>query len=167
MQNTNKKLIMVSIIAFVIGFLVAWLIWGNAGTPTPSGEETENTEVSGENALSPTGVALPPASSGSRLVVADQAPGKSVTVSSASLDGAAWIVVREMVDGIPGSILGAQYLEVSGDDILVELLRGTVEGGRYQALLWRDNGDRLFDYEADTPIVGTEAGFTTSVVPEE
>src|SRR3989338_6152319 len=40
------------------------------------------------------------------------------------------------------------------DNGKVELLRGTIEGGKYFAMLHADNGDRAFDPKLDAPIVG-------------
>ena len=93
------------------------------------------------------------------VVVNDQEAGKVVFVSSLNISGSTWVAIHEDLEGEPGRILGARRYDAgisSGD---VELLRPTVKGGVYYALLYADDGDRQFDSKLD-PQVKDESGKT-------
>ena len=62
-----------------------------------------------------------------------------------------WVAVREDRDGVFGNILGAQYLPAGTyTNVTVDLLRGTEPGKIYYAVLYKDDGDKVFDYEKDS-----------------
>jgi hypothetical protein len=86
------------------------------------------------------------------VYVQDQAPGDRVFVSSVVFAASGWVVIHEGQNGVPGNILGAARFDTGGHTGEVELLRGTVDGGVYYAMLHTDNGDRTFDLKNDTPI---------------
>lgn len=96
-------------------------------------------------------------SSKSSITVSDQPAGLRVVVDSVTLEGSGWIAIHEDNDGKLGNILGAQRFDAGTYKGLVDLLRNTVEGGVYYAVLYSDNGDNLFDHKKDA-IVTDKSG---------
>jgi len=88
-------------------------------------------------------------SSESSIVVKDQIAGLRVVIDSITLEGSGWVAVHEDVDGELGNILGAQRFDAGTYKGLVDLLRNTVEGGVYHAVLYSDDGDKVFDHKKD------------------
>ena len=88
-----------------------------------------------------------------KIIVNDQPAGMRVMIESVSMDQVGWVVVREDRNGEFGNILGAQRFDIGSSNGEVELLRNTVEGGTYYAVIYGDDGDMKFDYEKDTPIL--------------
>jgi len=65
-----------------------------------------------------------------------------------------WVVIHESSNGAPGNILGAQRFDAgaySGGS--VELLRDTLAGQTYFAMLHLDNNDKSFDHNTDLPVL--------------
>jgi len=87
------------------------------------------------------------------IMVKDQPAGFRVIVDSVTLVDGGWVAIREDNEGEPGNILGAQKFEDGTNTGEVELLRNTVEGGTYYAVLIADDGDGEFDHKKDSPII--------------
>ncbi|MDP3772115.1 MAG: hypothetical protein Q8Q94_01915 [bacterium] len=84
----------------------------------------------------------------------DQAPGVQVALNAVAVKHAGWAVIHEDRNGKPGNILGARRLDGgSYSNVVVDLLRATTAGGTYYAMLHSDNGDRIFDYKIDVPLI--------------
>jgi hypothetical protein len=82
--------------------------------------------------------------------VSDQSAGSLVTVDSLTMANSGWVAIRENIDRTVGKILGAQRFDAGTyANISVELLRPTVSGSRYSAVLFKDDGDRTFNYQYD------------------
>lgn len=91
--------------------------------------------------------------SGDAVSVQDQSAGNTVSVASATVPQTGWVAVR---DG-NGRVLGAARLEAGSHmSVQVELLRATESGGRYQVLLYVDDGDKAFDIHKDTLIMNAD-----------
>ena len=156
--------VVTAILAFAIGFGSAWLVYrdetGTAKTGTNAtstatstaltgsevvaGEENETPVISGS-----TTVVVPSSVS---LQVANQVAGGQVTVASVSLSRPSWVVIREADETKnPGRILGAQLFDLGTNTGTVELLRGTVSGQTYFAMIYDDNDDHAFDPKTDLP----------------
>lgn len=85
------------------------------------------------------------------LTVVNQPAGDSVNISSVNVGDTTWIAVREDNNGELGNILGARLVyQGSTDDVSVELLRATEPGKIYHVVLYKDDGDRLFDQKLDS-----------------
>lgn len=92
------------------------------------------------------------------VLVTDQMAGGSVLVEEAQSDVSTWLAVRENNGELLGRILGARRMdagEVSG--LNIELLRPTTANLMYAIVMYRDDGDGLFDNKLDTLI--EEEGF--------
>lgn len=87
------------------------------------------------------------------LDVSDQLAGSLVNLSSVALNEQGWVAIHEDADGEPGWILGAT-LVFAGErnNVAVELLRPTLAGKTYYAMLHHDDGDKMFDIKKDLPI---------------
>lgn len=87
------------------------------------------------------------------FIVADQAPGGAVRIAAVNFDEPGWVAIRENKNGEPANIIGAKRFEPGKhQNGSVELLRQTKEGSVYFAALYRDDGDRAFDYKKDAPV---------------
>jgi len=181
-EGTNSqqrfRYITIAIVAFVLGFGSAWLsfksqdekvvhVEEDKGNRVSAVVEVPNDEEGNEVAGAPVGEVI--------ISVDEQAPGKSVFVKEISSQKAVWVVIVEDIDGVHGSILGAGLFDVGETAGVVELLRGTVEGGSYYAVLYGEDSvltqNRTFDLEKDVPLADSEGKvievkFQTSSVPE-
>lgn len=95
--------------------------------------------------------------------VSDQGAGSVVVLDDISYPTSnGWVVVRDYVDGTPGSILGAARYsqEVGLTPASVNLLRATKADNTYQVVFYSENGDRVFDLDDDVEIQGYSATFT-------
>ena len=177
-----KKLVIVGVIFFVVGFGASWLIFGRSQAPSSAqgdgeqvSEEKGNTSkqanISGatETPQAPTPT---PATAGKNAIGAEnQPPGSKVKLGSLSLEKTGWAVVHEDRDGKPGNILGAQRFAAgtytTGE---VDLLRKTTEGKAYYAMLHADDGDGKFDHKKDLPLLDASGSplmvkFTATAAP--
>jgi len=153
------------IAGLIVGFLVGY-VSVRPSNDTPTAEKTfqDGQEVS-INDDSQSGV-LDINTPVSTTVVEDfnlkannQPAGDSVIVEEAQLPYVSWITVREDRNGEFGSILGAYRLQPgihSGFD--VSLQRGTEANKFYHIVIYKDDGDGVFDYKADT-LVSKDGAF--------
>ncbi len=132
----------------VIGGGAVWLWFsGPTSVPASSRSEIESTEV------------LTLAES---VSVENQPAGITVSISSVTLAASGWVAIHENEDGQPGNILGAQRFDAGTHASTVDLLRATVPGGSYFAMLHRDNGDGAFSPSSDAPITGPDGKIITA-----
>jgi len=81
----------------------------------------------------------------------NQKAGDSVLVSKVVTNTEIWVAVREDVEGELGNILGARRIDAgTTENIVVLLLRSTVPDTKYHVVLYRENGDGVFDNKTDT-----------------
>lgn len=148
-QDNNQKFIIVAALSFIVGFGLAWLIVSNKECKEDEVSKEGDKEIAGElteNGLS--GLA----NTTNFLTVPDQEEGVEVIINNVVLDEASWVVIHEENDdGKPERILGAQLFDAGTWSGKVELLRGTLNGKEYIAMIHADNGDRAFDPKKDLP----------------
>jgi hypothetical protein len=151
MQNQYARLLASFVVGVLVGVGGYWLtVRDSSGIKSTQGaeaaeEETDSTVIS------------------SSLTVNDQKPGSTVEISSLKLVDPSWIAIRDDISGNPGpKVLGARYFATGADNGTVELLRNTVEGKSYFAIIYKDNGDGKFDSKTD-PVVADENGTTITV----
>jgi hypothetical protein len=104
------------------------------------------------------------------ITIVSQAAGNLVVITKVSVSHPTWVAIHEDVDGLPANILGAQLFNEGVHSGTVSLLRDTESGRKYYAILYQDNGDRMFDYVIDLPVEGVSgdvvsASFITTLEP--
>jgi hypothetical protein len=133
----NKNTWIAAIVAFILGFVISWGIFGRNDVPAPQngdGTDTIDTEevLDGDTSLEPSDSldgdeAIPPSSStqtgeGS-IIVSDQVSGAMVSIAEITLGAGGWIAIREDLDGEPWNILGAGWFpEGISNSVSVDLL---------------------------------------------
>jgi hypothetical protein len=87
------------------------------------------------------------------VIVTDQMAGDSVMVNEATSDVSTWLAVRENNGELLGRILGARRMD-SGEvvGLSIELLRPTTANLMYAIVMYRDDGDGVFDSKLDSLI---------------
>ena len=185
-SNSNQqvsKFVFIAVVAFVLGFGSAWISFkgqktvvadnnSNADTPTENflstslqGSEGNDSEIVSASRVS--------------FRVLDQAPAKSVFIAEVLTETSVWVVIVENIDGVHGNIIGAGLFDVGESAGVVELLRGTVEGGTYYAVLHHEDSDltqnRSFDLKTDVPaetlsgsylVAGVKGNIVSAIVEE-
>lgn len=165
MKNHTVQLVVMLVIGIAIGVIGANLA-GQGGEElrdsssnvaetesTPADMPSENTKTT-DTSSAPQEVELPgidrvPKNSRPGLTVLDQPAGAQVAVSGLTFDSPAWVAVYDNRGGKPGWILGAKRFlpgDVAG---IVPLLRATVSGETYYAVIHGDDGDLTFDKRKD------------------
>jgi hypothetical protein len=89
---------------------------------------------------------------GNRIVLTDQFPGNIVYVSTVELTKGGFVAIHKDDAGKPGAIIGTLYFEPGVRPGSVNLTEKTVEGGKYYAVLYTDDGDKKFDAVKDVPL---------------
>lgn len=157
-QPTQKKaswpaIILIAIIAFVVGLGASWYVFErdtavNVETPEISDTTTSTyVKTDGSNPVSAI-----TSSGGNAIITNNQPAGYSVVIQSVSFENPGWVAVHEERDGVAGNTLGAGWFPTGTSSGVIELLRGTISGGTYYAVLHSDNGDKLYDYTTDKPL---------------
>ncbi len=162
---------------FVIGLIVG-LIVGGGGTLLAlkksslltgindqgeylNGEETKNGNASGTTKTNTTttinsGPSSVSVSGTNAVAVDDQKAGDRVEVTMITLSKSGWVAIHEDINGTPGRILGARRYDPGIYLGEVDLLRPTIAGQTYHAILHLDDGDKQFDLTKDLPIKGED-----------
>ena len=91
-------------------------------------------------------------SMGEIVSVEDQRAGSSVVITSMTLARKSWIAIKDT----HGSILGAGLFPANATSGSVSLLRKTTAGGRYEVLIYVDNGDKAFELRKDTLVTSSD-----------
>lgn len=144
-KNQNVRLAAVFVLGVIVGFGGYWL-WTRNGTGKP---ETLSDVVQAPKDL---------IVGDNGLIVKDQASGDTVEVAEVVLQKPGWIAIHENVNGAPGRILGAQLFDSGKHDGMVELLRNTVDGASYFAVIHTDDGNyKNFNPKTDV-ILNDESG---------
>lgn len=167
------------VIGLIIGVLVMWIFGGTKGSEDATktselstttaedlvGEDGEEVSTNlGQVEVAPTENTTVGTDS---LTVQNQSSGATVFIETLNVTASTWVAVHDVKsDGILGNILGARRFEPGMRSGVVELLRNTVSGTNYSAVMYRDNGDREFNKNTDTKITNVagsliEARFRT------
>lgn len=89
--------------------------------------------------------------------VKDQEAGGRVFISQVSLMQSGWVAVRELAGSAYGNILGAARFDAGVWQGEVRLLRATIAGNMYAAVMYQDDGDGIFDHQKDTMVLFEDA----------
>lgn len=92
------------------------------------------------------------------LVVSDQRPNDEVVVSITSIQKPGFIVVMKDASGKPGAIIGVSEFLVAGihENIDIGTTEALMDGMRYYAATFADDGNGLFDPSSDRKVVTSE-----------
>ena len=119
----------------------------NAADTALSGKNSVNAD---ENAQAATPTAIV---DGEAVSVEDQVAGTEVAIASVSFSKPGWVAVRDA----EGKTLGAAWFDAGiQKNAKVSLLRATSAGSRYQAMMYIDDGDKLFDLHKDTLVTNAD-----------
>jgi hypothetical protein len=161
-RGSSWRIFVALFIGLIIGFGSAWLWLNDRIVISDTGDETaieDVTDVNDDSAMQEMTEKKPDsvASGSDELFVKDQEAGVSVFISRASVVSPTWIAIHEDINGELGNVLGASIFD-GGDyqALMVNLLRATEVGKTYYATLFRDNGDRTFDFKVDALVVNGE-----------
>lgn len=150
-NHTCGKLIVVFLGGIIIGFGSFWLWDKNNGVSSDKnfgvGDIKEISTSAKEN---DDGVVNE--KDRNRVVAISQEAGSLAVITEVQVEEPTWVAIHEDVDGKPANILGAQLFDAGVHSGTVALLRNTESGRTYHALLYKDNGDRVFDYVVDLPV---------------
>lgn len=119
-----------------------------------------------------TGTTTNTTNSANRIMVADQAPGNIVYVSTVQLAAPGFVVIHKDNNGTPGDVIGSKYFEKGIYPGQITLTSSTLDGGMYYAVLHSDDGDKKFDVKKDLPIKDAAGSiimdlFRVTVTPSE
>lgn len=143
------KHLVIFLLGFALGFGSFWL-WNK-----------NNAVSSDKNSADTKGILIPAKENGdgvinekdrNRIVAVSQEASSLVVITEVQVEEPTWVAIHEDVDGKPANILGAQLFDAGVHSGTVALLRNTEPGRTYHALLYKDNGDRVFDYVVDLPV---------------
>lgn len=124
----------VIIILIIIGI---WVFGGKgAQAPVDNGLTTNNSDQTATTAVN-------------RIVMTDQYPGNVVYLNSVQLANPGWVVIQADNAGQPGKILGQTYFTSGINPGKITLSQAMVDGGTYYAVLYSDNGDKVFSATTD------------------
>ncbi|NQV89572.1 MAG: hypothetical protein HQ488_04590 [Parcubacteria group bacterium] len=89
---------------------------------------------------------------GNAIYLENQLSGTTgVQVGFAVLARPGFVVIFDDDDGVPGKVIGASdYLQNGGEHLTVALQTFLIDGAVYYAVLYHDNGDLVFDENADS-----------------
>lgn len=100
---------------------------------------------------------------GCSFSVIDQSAGGVVYISQLVFVEESWIAIREDNNGDLGNILGARRYPAGTHTGAVELLRNTESGQTYYAVVYIDDGDKIFNHKKDV-LLTDEAGSATAAI---
>ncbi|MBI2618427.1 hypothetical protein HYW58_03185 [Candidatus Kaiserbacteria bacterium] len=167
-DKQNQKLALSFFIGVCVGVLSLWM-WTatqSALTETPRQQQS----VTEKEAGSQTATVKDFDTGSTRLesdviTVRNQNAGTRVVVDNIILEEDGWVVIHEGTVSQIGNALGAARFDKGEHSGVVELLRSTVSGEMYRAVLYRDNGDRIFSLDNDFPFLqnGNQPVLTTFI----
>jgi hypothetical protein len=162
----NQKMFIAALVGFIIGATAVW-VWSVAPTTQTmstvedsmdsSAKEVDVSNEAVESNSTPAPVPPRVVSGGTPMVaVVAQSAGQTVAFSALFVEPG-WIAIHEDRNGEPGNVLGARWLPAGTHASNVVLLRNTVSGKMYYAVLYADDGDREFQVRGESALV-TEDG---------
>ncbi|TSD02713.1 MAG: hypothetical protein Athens071416_526 [Parcubacteria group bacterium Athens0714_16] len=151
--NEMKKIIIVGIIFFIVGFLVSY-IFGDGIKNIVSKDNTDPSAQTGETKVFNNKNEIEKTSLGKDTIIVDNQPfGDSIIISKLDLKETVWVTIYEDANGEPGNILGAGVFDAgSFEKQEISLLRSTSGDSTYYVKLLKDDGDRVFDHTKDLSV---------------
>lgn len=160
-----SRYLIIAVLGFILGTAATWFFVSPRGSDREERNEngtaaieqnssTKETSQRQENTDQQPAEMTPSATNASSnaISVDEQPAGSSVTVNMATFGVPGWVVIHEDKDGALGNIIGAARFDPGIHLGEVPLLRNTVSGGMYHAVLYTDDGDREFNQATDAII---------------
>ena len=156
-KKQNVPLIISCIVLVAIIIAGIWIFGGKSkpasNTVTDTGTLVDNNTTASSTLSEEGGGGI--TGTGAGILIDDQNPGRLVTVSQVSLMNPAWVVIKEDLNGKPGTVIGARIFDKGKNSGIVELLRAMVIGKSYFAVVYNEDGDGKFDPKKDLVLKGT------------
>lgn len=155
--NDTKGWIIGAIVLVVVIVGGWWMIKHSSTSSTVVGDMSSTTiETIGMTDNMPTTTSgstmtVTTSASGEKVALVDQRATTSVMIASMHITKASWIAIKDVK-----GILGAAWFPAGTTSGMVELLRPTVTGGAYQALIYIDDGDKQFDMHKDAMVMDAD-----------
>ncbi len=88
------------------------------------------------------------------IFISDQRPGSFVTINLVFLEKPGYVIIYNDNRGRPGEIIGSTKLLVKGEsgDVVANLVRPSVHGEEFFAVIHEETGDGIFSPNLDTPL---------------
>lgn len=152
-KTRKGTLVLIAVISFAIGLGLSWYIFGRGdlgqnGAPAISDVTTSSYVKISDNEK----VQAVATIGGNSISVKNQISGNQVVLESVSFESDGWVAIHEERDGELGNTLGAGWFPAGTNSGTIDLLRGTVAGGTYYAVLHGDDGDKQYNYKIDKPL---------------
>ncbi len=158
-MNKSQRIIISFFVGFLTGLLIVWVwnVYSSSQRFTPKTQKTipsnvitKKTDTSTSTIENTDSSAVTPSTI---IDVSDQSAGNTVKVSHITLANDGWIVVHEARGGFIANALGAARKDAGKySDITISLMRNTEPKKEYWVVLYKDNGDRIFDLNTDFPV---------------
>lgn len=148
---SRRHTLLIGTIGFFIGLAVAgaWFFDANLRTMQDEHHDAEDTSAP----------VVHQSSGGTLVLVSDQVAGEVVLVNEVEVTApGVWVAVAETRNGEVANVLGAARVPGPSKHISVSLLRQTLPGQTYAIVLYRDDGDGVFDLYADSVYVDWNSG---------
>jgi len=157
------RLLTYGVIFFVIGFGIGWFWFGKQEGSVAEVKEAGNTVLEGTQEKSGVNLEGSPKENKAQAVsgedsisVKSQAAGNKVSIEKVTMREDGWVAIQDNNDGELGNILGAQWWPAGEDSGEIDLLRDTESEKGYFAVIYVDNGDKLFSKAEDELVTGTD-----------
>jgi hypothetical protein len=134
-QNQNVRMAF----CFIAGLIVGVGVYGLATRDRPKMPILANNTATTTSEIA-TSSATITIGGDNGLAVSNQNAGSSVVIAQVVLAEPSWIAIHDSVYGEPGRILGAQYFKAGKTSGTITLLRKTVPGTTYLAVVHKDRG---------------------------
>ena len=141
----------VTVVVIIVLIIIGIWVFGGKGSST-SNESMTNTQ---ENANMPGAV--------NRIVMSDQYPGNVVYLNSAQFENPGWVVIQDNNSGNPGEVLGKTYFDSGINPGKITLSKPMIDGNTYYAVMYSDNGDKVFDPATDKPLTDANGNIIMKV----
>ena len=176
--NTTTAWTIAGVIALVIIIAGGWLISRERSGLTSDTASSTDTTLTGRDSTDTTNTGSGPAMTGPKPVatsdtsvptptmvaggetvtVNDQPAGMVVKVENVKIMKPSWVAIM----GTNGWVIGAGWLYASADNAEIELVKPTVAGEIYQAVIYVDDGDKKFSLHAGDSLVTSSEGAPVS-----
>ncbi len=159
----QKKVYIIVAILIIAALAYLFFFTGNKATAPVTTDETSNTVI-GENTEHPENVngaaQSPLAATKNTLAISTQESGSQITIDNYYLEKPGYIVIHEIKNDSPGTVVGTSGLLKAGAGQDLTFQATLKPNTTYFALLYEDNGDKKFNLASDKllPLFSSTSG---------